>query len=298
MEVGFIGTGNIGTPMAANILAAGFSLVVHDITKERAALLLQQGARWADSPREVAERCDIVCTCLPGPTEMEQVTLGDRGILEGVRQGAAYIDHTTNSPLLVRKVHDIFRERGADMLDAPVSGGAELAVTRELLVVVGGDKATFDRCMPVLEAVGKWVRHTGDIGTGCICKITHNAAVFCMNQAMAECWTLAVKAGVAPEVILDVFRNGALGRLANLHVRLPETYLRGDFNPRFALNIATKDMKLAMELGQAYDVPMPLVDLCEQEHVEAMSRGWSDRDGTIVLTLQEERAGVQVRLSG
>ena len=124
----------------------------------------------------------------------------------------------------------------------------------------------------------------------------HNAAAFCADMAMAECWSLAVKAGVEPEVILDVFRRAALGRMTNLHVRLPETYFLGNFDARFALNIARKDLGLATELGRAYEVPTRMVDICEQEYAEAISRGWSDRDSSIVLTLQEERAGVQVRL--
>ena len=115
MKGGFIGTGNIGTPMASNILTAGFSLVVHAVVKSKATPLLQQGAEWADSSKEVAARCDIICTCLPGPPQMEEVTLGPGGIVEGMRQGVVYIDHTTNSPLAVRKVHDIFGERGVDM---------------------------------------------------------------------------------------------------------------------------------------------------------------------------------------
>ena len=296
MDVGFIGTGNIGTPMAANILKAGFNLVVHDIVKSNAAPLLQQGAEWADSPKEVADCCDIICTCLPGPAQMEEVTLGAGGIAEGMRRGAVYIDHTTNSPLTVRKIHDVFRERGVDMLDAPVSGGAEGAATRDLFVMVGGDPATVAGCMPILDAVGKQVYHTGEIGAGSVCKIMHNAASFCADMAMSECWSLAVKAGVQPQVILDVFRRAALGSMTNLHVRLPETYFQGNFDARFALNIAHKDLGLATELGQAYQVQMRMVDICEQEYAEAMSRGWSDRDSSIVLTLQDERAGVQVRL--
>ena len=296
MEIGFIGTGSIGTPMAANILAAGFNLVVHDAVREKAVPLLEQGALWVDSPKEMAERCDILCTCLPGPKEMEQVTLGHRGVVEGLRQGMTYVDHTTNSPLLARKVHATFREYGVEMLDAPVSGGSELAETRDILVMVGGDKATFDLCKPVLGAMAKWVQYTGDIGTGSICKITHNAAVFCTNIAMAECWTLAVKAGVEPQVILDVFREGGLGRMTNLQVRLPETYFQGNFDPRFSLNLARKDLGLATELGRAYHVPTAMVDICEQQHVAAVNRGLGNRDSAIVLTLQEEVAGIQVRL--
>jgi len=188
------------------------------------------------------------------------------------------------------------KERGAEMLDAPVSGGREGALVRDLLVVVGGEEAVFQKCRPLLEAIGERVYHAGGIGAGCICKITHNTAVFCTDMAMAECWTLAVKAGVAPEVIVDVFRNAALGRMSNLNMRLPDTYFRGDFDPRFALKIARKDLGLASEMARAHNVPMRIAQLCEQEYMEAMGRGWEGRDSSIVLTLQEERAGVQVRL--
>ena len=296
MKVGFIGTGNIGTPIAANILKAGYELIVHDIVKGKADFLLELGAQWAGSPREVAEVCSIVCACLPGPREMEQVTLGEDGLLEGLASGSVYIDHTTNSPALAQRVHGIYKERGVDMVDAPVSGGVEGARIRDLLVMVGGDEDTFQRCKPILDAIGERVYHTGGIGAGCTCKILHNTAVFCADMAMAECWTLAVKAGVAPEVIVDVFRNGALGRMSNLNMRLPDTYFRGDFDPRFALKIARKDIGLAMDLARTNSVPMRLAELCEQEYMEAMGRGWEDRDSSIVLTLQEERAGVQVRL--
>ena len=298
MQVGFIGTGNIGAPMAANIMKAGFTLVVNDIAQEKSASLLEQGAQWSDSPSELAASCDVVCSCLPGPSEVEEVVLGPKGILEGLRPGSTYIDHTTSSPALAQRVHRILKERGVDMLDAPVSGGVEGAMIRDLLVMVGGDRATFDRCKPVLDAIGERVYHTGDIGAGCTCKILHNTAVFCADMAMAECWTLAVKSGVDPQVIVDVFRNGALGRMSNLSMRLPATYFRGDFDPRFALKIARKDLGLAMELARTHDVPMQLAQLCEQEYVEAMGRGWEERDSSIVLTIQEERAGVQVRLPG
>ena len=297
MRVGFIGTGNIGTPMAGSILKAGYELVVHDIHEEKTRGLVDQGAGWAESPAEVAAQSDIICTCLPGPAEMEPVTLGPGGILEGAKPGSVYIDHTTNSPLLARRVHGVFAEKGIAMLDAPVSGGVEGARVRDLLVMVGGDDETFQRCLPVLEAIGERVMHTGDIGAGCICKIMHNTATFCADLAMTECWTLAIKSGVPAETIVDVFRNGAIGRMSNLWGRLPDTFFRGDFEARFALRTAHKDLRLGEELAEAYDVAMPLAEICRDLYSQAMARGWEENDSSIVLTLQEERAGVQVRLS-
>ena len=297
MRVGFIGTGNIGTPMAGSILKAGYELVVHDIHEEKTRGLVDQGAGWVESPAEVAAQSDIICTCLPGPAEMEPVTLGPGGILEGAKPGSVYIDHTTNSPLLARRVHGIFSEKGIAMLDAPVSGGVEGARVRDLLVMVGGDEETFQRCLPILEAIGERVMHTGDIGAGCICKIMHNTATFCADLAMTECWTLAIKSGVPADTIVDVFRNGAIGRMSNLWGRLPDTFFRGDFEARFALRTAHKDLRLGEELAEAYDVAMPLAEICRDLYAQAMARGWEENDSSIVLTLQEERAGVQVRLS-
>jgi len=296
MRVGFIGTGNIGTPMATNILKAGFDLVVHDIHKEKTDSLTAEGAQWADSVKDLAAECDIICTCLPGPAEMEPVTLGPGGILEGAREGSVYIDHTTNAPLLARKVHAAFAEKGVAMLDAPVSGGVEGATIRDLLLMAGGDEAVFERCRPVLEAMGERVKYTGGIGTGCICKLMHNTAVFTADMAMNECWTLAIKSGVSPETIIDVFRQGAIGRMSNLWFRLPDTYFRGDFNARFALRTANKDLHLGEDLAEAFEVPMPLAQVCREIYEQAMERGWEEKDSSIVLTLQEERSGVQVRL--
>jgi len=296
VKVGFIGVGSIGSPMAGQLLRAGHELVVHDLRREAAGPLLAAGAIWADSPAAVAAACEIVATCLPGPKEMEQVTLGPKGILEGVRPGTLYIDHTTNSPLLVRRVHATLEARRVEMLDAPVSGGTEGAQTRDLLVMVGGERTVFERARPVLDALAERVLHVGSIGCGSVCKILHNCASFTLDLTMAECWTVGIKAGVAPATIVDVFKNAALGNMMSLKVRLPATYLRGDFDPRFALGLARKDLGLALELARAYDTPMRLGALCEQEMVEAMARGWADRDASIFLTLQEERAQVQVRV--
>ena len=296
MRVGFIGVGNIGQPMASQLLQAGHALVVHDLRPEAAASLLAAGATWADTPRAVAAQCDVIATCLPGPAEMEHVTLGPHGILEGIQPGMLYIDHTTNAPTLVRRVHTLMQARGVEMLDAPVSGGMEGARTRDLLVMVGGTQATFERARPLLEALAKRVMYTGEIGCGCICKLMHNCAVFTLDQIMAECWTTGVKAGVMPETLVEVFTQAALGHMTNLKVRLPDTYLRGDFTARFALQLAHKDVGLATALGREYRVPMRLAALCEQDLLQAMVRGWAAHDASIVLTLQEERAQTQVRL--
>ena len=296
MKIGFIGVGNIGATIAGQLLKAGHMLLVHDIRREAANGLLAAGAVWSDSPAALAAECEVVATCLPGPTEMEQVCLEPSGIAEHLKAGALYIEHTTNSPKLVRRVHATLAEREVAMLDAPVSGGMEGARTRDLLVMAGGDPAAFERARPLLDAIAKRVIHTGGIGTGSVAKIMHNSASFTLDLVMAECWTAGVKAGIDAATIVNVFNEAALGQMMSLKVRLPATYLRGDFEPRFSLALACKDLGLAQELARATDTPMRLGALCEKEMIEAMARGWADRDASIFLTLQEERAKVKVRL--
>jgi 3-hydroxyisobutyrate dehydrogenase-like beta-hydroxyacid dehydrogenase len=296
MNIGFIGTGNIGAPIAGQLLKAGHRLLVHDIRRANAEALLASGAIWADTPAALAAACEIVATCLPGPKEMEQVCLGAGDLAAHLKPGTLYIDHTTNAPSLVRRVHALLAEKKIAMLDAPVSGGMEGAQTRDLLVMAGGDDAAFAHARPLLDAIAKRVIHTGPIGTGSIAKIMHNCASFTLDMLLAECWTVGVKAGIDAATIVRVFNEAALGQQMSMKVRLPATYLAGDFDPRFSLALAKKDLGLAMDLARETKTPMRLASLCDQELTEAMAHGWADRDASIALTLQEERAGTQVRV--
>jgi 3-hydroxyisobutyrate dehydrogenase len=296
MKIGFIGVGSIGAPIAGQLLKAGHTLTVHDLRREAAAALIEAGAAWAETPAALADECEVVVTCLPGPREMEAVCLGSGDLITRLKPGALYIDHTTNAPALVRRVHALLAANGVAMVDAPVSGGMEGAQTRDLLAMAGGETADFERARPLLDAIAKRVIHTGGIGTGSIAKIMHNSATFTLDLVMAECWTTGVKAGIDAATIYQVFVEAALGNQMNLKVRLPATYLRGDFDPRFSLTLARKDLGLALDLARETETPMRLAAICEQEMADAMARGWADRDASIFLTLQEERANVTVRL--
>ena len=296
MKIGFIGVGNIGAPIAGQLLAAGHALVIHDRRREAAEKLLAAGATWAESPAALAAECEAVATCLPGPREMEEVCLGAGGLVAEMRRGALYIDHTTNAPALVRRVQALLAEKDVAMVDAPVSGGMEGAQTRDLLAMAGGDPEAFARARPLLDAIAKRVMYTGGIGTGSIAKIMHNSATFTLDLVMAECWTTGVKAGIDAATIYKVFTEAALGHQMNLKVRLPATYLRGDFDARFSLALAQKDLGLAQELAREMGTTMPLNALAKAEMDAAIARGWRDQDASIFLTLQEERAGVEVRL--
>ena len=297
MRVGFIGLGNVGAPMAGFVLGAGHSLVVHDLRRDAAAPLLDRGAVWAASPGEVAAQCDVVCVCVPGPPEMQAVALGPGGVLEGVRSGTAVIDHTTNAPALVRQVGAALTARGAHLLDAPLDGGREGALEGQLTLFVGGDEAVLRRVKPVLDTFARSVVWVGGLGAGSITKIVHNALAMSIDLLLAECLTLGAKAGVAVPRLVEAFREGCIvSQNMTFTKRMPATLFRGDFTARFALALAYKDFRLAADLATLHGVPTRLLDLCQTELLEAMNRGWGGEDRTKASTLQEERAGVTLRM--
>jgi 3-hydroxyisobutyrate dehydrogenase-like beta-hydroxyacid dehydrogenase len=295
-RVGFIGLGNMGRPMAGRLAAAGFPLLVHDVNRDAANQLLQAGALWGESPRSVAEEAMIICVSLPGPKESSSVFLGENGILSGAKSGSILIDFTTNSVSLVRKTHEALAQRGGAMLDAPVSGGVEAAKRGELTILAGGEQDVLERARSVLKHLAKTVIHIGRIGDASICKVLHNCAVFCSNLAMIECLTAGVKAGVDAATLIETFQKSGIGRNLDLHIAMPATLFRGNFSRRFAMTTAHKDMNLALELARDVGVPLQLAEMCEKQMAEAMKRGWGDKDNTVFLTLQEQRAGVQVRI--
>lgn len=297
MRVGFIGLGKMGEPLAGFVRTAGFSLVVRDLRKEAATTLLDRGATWAESPRDVATQCDVICICVPGPSEMQAVTVGARGILEGVKAGSVVIDHTTNAPAVVRDVGNALKARGAHLLDAPLDGGREGALEGQVTLFVGGDEVVLRRVRPILDTFSKSVVWVGELGAGSITKIVHNALAMSIDLLLAECLTLGAKAGVAVPRLVEAFREGSIvGQNMTFTKRLPATLFRGDFAARFTLALAYKDFRLAGDLATQHAVPTRLLDLCQLELLEAMNRGWGDQDRTKASTLQEERAGVTLRL--
>lgn len=299
MRIGFIGLGNMGGPMALNLIKAGHHQVcVFDVRRDAAAPHLGAGAAWADSPRALAAQSELVMTSLPGPPEVEQVVLGEGGAAHGMRPGSVYVDLSTNSPATVRRIAKALKEKGIDMLDAPVSGGTVGARAANLAIMVGGDEAVYRKVLPVLEILGAkdQITHVGAIGAGNIAKLAHNQLCMVTSAAIAEAFTMAVKAGIAPEALLKVVSGGAFGR-GLLLAGLPAVVFKGSFDrpATFALKLARKDLGLATELGREFCVPMPLAAVVEQELIEAVARGLGDKDGVITFKLQEERAGVKVR---
>jgi 3-hydroxyisobutyrate dehydrogenase len=294
MRVGFIGLGIMGASMASNVLQRGHELVVNDIRKDAAAPHLAAGARWADSGRQVAEASDVVFTSLPGPPEVEAVALGPNGILAGMKRGGAYFDLSTNSRATMRKIHAAFAEKGAHALDAPVSGGPRGAKTGKLAIWVGGDKDVFEKFKDVLGAMGDQARYVGPIGQATVAKLVHNCAGYAMNLALAEVFTMGVKAGVEPLALWNAVRQGAAGRRFTFDA-LVDQFLPGTYDPpAFSLKLAHKDVSLANALGRELGVPMRMCNLAFAEMTEAMARGWEGRDSRVVMLLQQERAGVEI----
>ncbi len=296
MKVGFIGLGTMDGSMAYNCLQGGNEMVVHDIRRESATSHLEAGAVWADTPREVAESSEVVFTSLPGPVEVEAVALGEQGLLEGFSPGKTYFDLSTGSPTSIRRIHETLAARGINVLDAPVSGGPRGARTRNLAIWVGGDTDLYDRYKPVLDAIGDKAYYVGPIGCGSIAKLVHNCSGYIIQCALAEVFTMGVKAGVEPLALWQAVRRGAQGRRGTFE-GLAEHLLPGNFDPPdFALRLARKDVDLAVGVGREYDVPMRLANLALAELTEAMNRGWGGRDSRVAMLLQEERAGVEVRV--
>lgn len=293
MVIGFIGLGAMGRHMAASLQRAGHSLRVHDLRREAGDELVKGGAIWTASVADAATGAEIVFTSLPGPREVEAAA-SELG--KAMQRGAAWFDLTTNSPEVVRRLHASMLERGIALLDAPVSGGPKGAASGKLALWVGGEETLYQKYLPVLKAIGDQPYYVGPIGAGTIAKLAHNCASFSIQAVLAEIMTLGVKAGVEPLALFRAIRQGASGR-ARTFDRLPDYFLSGNFDPpAFAMSLAHKDMTLALELARKNGVPMKMGEAAFAELDEAMRRGWGGRDCRAAMTLQEERAGVTVRV--
>ena len=297
MKIGFIGLGTMGASMAANLQKAGHELVVHDIRRAAAERHLAAGAVWADSPKALAEQCEVIFTSLPGPPEVEAVALAENGLLAGMKDGGAWFDLSTNSPTLVRELNRRFAEKHLYMLDAPVSGGPRGAASGRLALWIGGDEQIFNRHKPVLDAIGDQARYIGPIGAGSVAKLVHNCAGYAIQCVMAEVFTMGVKAGVEPLALWEAVRQGAGGRRRTFD-GLVDQFLPNKYDPpAFALRLAHKDVTLATQLGREMKVPMHMANLALDELTAALNRGWENRDSRVAMLLQQERAGVKIEVA-
>jgi 3-hydroxyisobutyrate dehydrogenase len=292
MKVGFIGLGMMGKGMAANLQKAGHQLIVHDIRRAAAEPYLANGATWADSPKALGEQSEVVFTSLPVPADVEAVALGPNGLIEGMKPDTAFFDMSTNSVAVVRKINAAFAEKNIYMLDSPVSGGPSGAASGKMAIWVGGDEQQFNRLAGVLAAMGDQAAYIGPSGAGTIAKLVHNCTSAVLNVALAEVFTMGIKAGVPPLELWEAVRQGATGRPRTFD-RMGK-FLAGQYDPAdFALRLLHKDVSLAVGLGKEVGVPMRLANLALEELTEAMTRGWGTRDSRVGMLLQVERSGIE-----
>jgi 3-hydroxyisobutyrate dehydrogenase len=297
MKLGFIGLGAMGSGIALNLRKAGHDLVVFDLRRESARPLIEAGAIWAGSVADVARTADVLFTSVPGPKEMRELALGGGGLLESMREGAAWFDFTTNSPTVVREVAERFKEKGIAVLDAPVSGKPSGARSGKLAVYVGGDRDVFERHKTILDSVGDKVLHVGPVGAGNTAKLVHNLVSLVTRLAIAEGMSLGVKAGMDPLDLWHAVRQGALGRARTFDI-IADQYLQSKYDPpSFALRLAHKDFTLALDLAKQLGVPMRQAETAYQEYNAALERGWGDLDSRSPMQLQNERAGVTIKVS-
>ncbi|MGA2079502.1 MAG: 2-hydroxy-3-oxopropionate reductase [Holophaga sp.] len=293
MKIGFIGLGIMGKPMSLNLIKAGHQLVVMDLSQPAVAELVAAGAEAAATPMEVAERCELIITMLPNSPEVREVVLGERGILRGARRGSVVVDMSSIAPLVSRELAGRLAERGVDMLDAPVSGGQPKAIDGTLSVMVGGNQAVFDRCLPVLKAMAASVVRTGDVGAGNVTKLANQVIVALNIAAMAEALVLATKAGVEPELVYQAIRGGLAGSTV-LDAKVP-LVLDRKFNPGFRINLHIKDLGNALDTAHQLGVPLPLT-ASVMEIMQALKvDGLGDADHGALVRHFEKLAQVEVR---
>ena len=297
--IGLVGLGTIGGVVAVNLRQAGYPVMVYDVRPEAVQLLVAQGAQSAASPAEVARQCRIVFTSLPGPPEVEQVTLGSMGLLQGIHEGSLYVDLSSSDPNLIRRIENAFRPRGAQVMDAPLIVGKNGIANRSVQVLASGPREAFGQVKPVLDSFADTVVYTGDLGTGTVIKLAHNLVRRGIGLAIGEGIVLGAKAGVDPQLLWACMHWGLDVQLHQLAKTFPEAVFKGNYDApaSFGIGLSRKDVGLATELGRQHKVPMPIADLVEQIMIQAVSRGWSHQSTASLFRLQEEAAGIEVRKS-
>ncbi|MBI4081345.1 MAG: NAD(P)-dependent oxidoreductase [Candidatus Lambdaproteobacteria bacterium] len=293
MKLGFIGVGNMGGPMCRNLIKKDFQVAVYDLNPEAVARCTKLGATTAKSAQEIAAQSDVVFTSLPGPAEIEAVALGKGGILEGAHPGMVYVDLSTDSPSLARRLAAEFDKRGIPMLDAPVSGGVTGAEAGTVSVIVGGPKEVYDQVMPMFQAIGKNVYHMGDHGAGCIAKLVNNMLSFINFSALSEGMMLGVKAGVDPKKLLDVISTSSGN--SNAVTKISRKVFTGNYKAEFALDLAHKDLRLALQLGDEQGVPLMFGGLLVNLMRNARAKGFGTLDSSAMMRLLEEAMQTQIR---
>ncbi len=283
MRVGFVGLGIMGKPMARNLLRAGYPLVVHNRSRPAVEELVAEGAADGRSPRGVAEQCDVVITMLPDTPDVEQVTFGPDGLVEGFRPGAVLVDMSTISPVATRAMAARLQQRGVQMLDAPVSGGQRGAEEGTLSIMVGGDAQTLERVRPLLDVLGKNVVHVGPSGAGQVCKACNQLVVALGILAVSEALVLAQRSGVDPAKVRQALLGGfAASRVLEVH---GQRMLEGNHEPGFRARLHHKDLRIALETGREAGVALVATALAHELLGALVARGEGDRDHSVLVRL-------------
>ena len=285
-KVGFIGLGIMGKPMAHNLVQAGHELVVLDHSREPMEELATEGAETAGSPREVAEKSDIIITMLPDSPQVREVVAEESGLLEGIKEGSLIVDMSTISPVVTEELAAEVTERGASMLDAPVSGGDVGAIEGTLSIMVGGSEEDFERAKPLFDVLGGTVNHVGPAGAGQVTKAANQIVVALTIEAVSEALVLGSKGGVAPEKILDVLGGGLAGNKV-MEVKR-EKFISHTFDPGFRIELHHKDLGIALAAGREYGVALPVTALVDQMLLSLKKKGWGKEDHSALLRIIED----------
>ena len=292
-RIGFIGLGIMGRPMARNLLGAGFSLVVFDLNKEAVQDLVKAGAVGAGSSKEVAEQTEVIIIMVPDSPEVKEVVLGKGGVMEGVKSGSLVIDMSSINPLVSQAIAKELKEKGVEMLDAPVSGGEPGAIQGTLAIMVGGDERIFNECPEIFEPMGKTIVHVGKIGSGGFTKLANQIIVALNIAAVGEALTLGVKAGLDPQTIHQAIRSGLAGSTV-LDVKAPMIIGR-NFKAGFKIKLHQKDLNNALSTGKDLGVPLPLTSFVQQILVSLIVEGRGEDDHSAIATFFEKMAKVEIK---
>lgn len=292
LTVGYIGLGLMGRPIARNIIKAGFPLVVHNRSRPAVDELAAEGARPASSPAEVAGQVEIVFTNLPDTPDVEQVVLGEKGLLEAARPGLVWVDNSTIKPAAARTLSLRLAEKGALALDAPVSGGDVGARDGTLAIMVGGPEEALAKARPVLEAMGRTITHVGAAGAGQVAKAANQIMVAAQMVALAELLIFARKAGVDPQKVVEAIRGGA-AQCWTLDQKPPRLFA-GNRSPGFKAAMQAKDLNIVLETARQYGAPLPSAALDAQLYQAMLQNGMGGLDNSAVIAIIEELAGIKL----
>ena len=292
LKVGYIGLGLMGKSIARNILKAGFPLVVHNRSRAAVDELVAQGASAAGSSRDVAAQVDVVFTNLPDSPDVEEVVLGESGILEGAHDGLIYVDNSTIKPATARKIAGKLAEKNVFALDAPVSGGDIGARDGTLTVMVGGEASALEQVMPVFLAMGRTVTHVGEAGAGQVAKAANQIMVAAQMVAMGELLVFSKKAGVDPRKVVEAIKGGA-AQCWTLDVKPPRLF-DGNRKPGFKAHMQLKDLKIVLDTAREYGSPVSGTEENTRLFQEMIDSGMGELDNSAVVGVIEKKAGVEI----